>query len=101
MRDPPVAVTRISDDPYADIVGEYSLTEARYNFLEHVLMFPRDDPRFHYSALSGARAMQAKRAIMDACDRMRDAGGPDQLAELWSEVAEQEAILDEELEREP
>ena len=38
--------------------------------------------------------------IMDACDRMRDAEGPDQLAELWAKVAEQEAILDEELERE-
>ncbi len=68
--------------------------------LEHVLMFPREGPRFHYPALSGARALQAKRAIMDACDRMRDAEGPDQLAELWSEVAEREAIVDEELERE-
>ena len=31
---------------------------------------------------------------------MRDAEGRDQLAEFWTEVAEQEAILDEELERE-
>ncbi len=86
------------DDPYGDIFGEYSLTEARHNFLEHLLVFPRNDPRFDDPALSGPRALQAKRAIMHACDRMRDAEGPDQLAELWA--AEQEAILDEELERE-
>ncbi len=60
-------------------------------------MFPRSDPRFHDPAVSGARAIQAKRGIMDACDRMRDAEDPDRLAELWIEVAEREAILDEEL----
>ncbi len=52
------------DDPHADTIGEYTLTEARHNFLKHVLMFPRVDPRFHDPALSGGRAMQAKRAIM-------------------------------------
>ncbi len=45
--------------------------------------------------------MNGVNAIMDACDRMRVVERPDQLAEPWSELAEQEAILDEELEREP
>jgi hypothetical protein len=90
------------DDPHADEVwggpnASYSLTEARENFKRyHVMYAPKKDPRIGGGDTSAE--VNAKRAIMAAFDAMENETDGLRISSLWQVVAENEQVLDSELE---
>jgi hypothetical protein len=90
------------DDPHADEVwggpnGPYSLAEARENFDQYLVMYSPNggDPRV--GGEDSPVEKQAKRAIVEAFDRMVGETDPTMLGTLWQQVSENERILVREL----
>lgn len=92
------------DDPHADEVwggpnGGYSLTQARLNFRQHLVMY---DPLQSDTRIGGRDSrveLDAKRQIVAAFDAMRQAADGSSDAGLWAAVKAGEAILEAELHR--
>ena len=77
---------------------DYSLTEARLNFENHLVMYQPDrDTRIGGSDTELAQAV--KREIIAAFDKMLTGPPPEELNNLWRVVATGEKALDKELKR--
>ncbi|MDQ4077416.1 MAG: hypothetical protein M3220_14365 [Chloroflexota bacterium] len=92
------------DDPHADEVwggpnGAYSLSEARANFKQYLIMYSPDDLASRINASDSPMEQQAKRAIMAAFDAMLTEADPQALNALWQRVFANEQILQRELQR--
>jgi hypothetical protein len=92
------------DDPHADEVwggpnGSYSLSQARNNFHSHLIMYDPPPPDGHTSGRDSPRALDAKRQIVAAFERMRSARDASEVAELWAKIDAAERVLESELQR--
>ena len=91
------------DDPHADEVwggpnGPYSLTEARENFREHLVMYYAGaDTRG--GGADSVLELDAKRGMMAAFDAMPAAPDDAALAALWEQVRAADRVLEAEIER--
>jgi hypothetical protein len=87
------------DDENADKVfggpnASYSLTQARANFEQRLIMFDPDSRRSNTPV-----EQEAKRAIVDAFDLMMSERRYPVREQLWQQVVENEAVLRSELNR--
>jgi hypothetical protein len=90
------------DDPYANEVwggpnGAYSLTEARKNFKNNLVMYDSIDPRI--GGGDSAVEKQAKESMIAAFEQMRDKTDTNASDELWEQVSQSQKILDRETKR--
>ena len=92
------------DDPHAHEVwggpnGAYSLSEARANFRQHLIMYDPGKPKKRIGGNDSALEQQTKRAIMAAFDAMVGETDSTKVDHLWQQVADNERILRGELRR--
>jgi hypothetical protein len=91
------------DDPHADEAwrgpnSHYSLTQARENFKQYLVIFTPDNDRRIGGGDSGV-TLAAKKAMMDAFDAMANADDLEK-AWLWEEVSDAEIVIRQEMRRE-
>jgi cysteine-rich CPCC protein len=86
-----------ADEVWGGPNGAYSLTDARRNFRDHLVMYASGrDTRLTPGDTERTRG--AKRALMAAFDRVEQASGI-QLSSVLAKIERQEALLREELNR--
>ena len=93
------------DDPYADEVwggpnGRYSLTHARENFKQYLIMYHPDDNNRRIGGVQNSDIEhQAKQGMVNAYDAMIREASPSKIEHLWKVIEENKAVLRAEIDR--